>query len=240
MADHILIVDDDPGQRDLLAQHVRHLGYAPLTAEDGDRAVAILDARDPAQIACMILDLVMPGLDGLGVLAHLRRTGLRLPVIVQTGHGGIDNAISAMRAGAIDFLVKPVRTDRLAEALRSALSAATDRAHDGRHHESRAGRAGSNTEILDAAISDITIVPASAPAQPHDMLPLLDKSGHVRSLDDLEAEIIRFAITRYGGQMSEVARRLRIGRSTLYRRLDTRSADERDGCATRPQSVVPR
>ena len=59
----------------------------------------------------------------------------------------------------------------------------------------------------------------AAPAGP-DALPLLDASGNVRPLDELEADVIRFAIARYRGQMSEVARRLRIGRSTLYRKLD--------------------
>jgi DNA-binding NtrC family response regulator len=52
-------------------------------------------------------------------------------------------------------------------------------------------------------------------------LALLDESGHVRALADIEAEAIRFAISHYGGQMSEVARRLHIGRSTLYRKLDS-------------------
>src|SRR5205807_7676300 len=54
----------------------------------------------------------------------------------------------------------------------------------------------------------------------HDALPLLDAAGNVRPLEELEADVIRFAIARYRGQMSEVARRLRIGRSTLYRELD--------------------
>jgi DNA-binding NtrC family response regulator len=55
---------------------------------------------------------------------------------------------------------------------------------------------------------------------PADALPLLDADGEVRPLDEVEAELIRYAITHYRGQMSEVARRLRIGRSTLYRKLD--------------------
>jgi DNA-binding NtrC family response regulator len=59
---------------------------------------------------------------------------------------------------------------------------------------------------------------ASTPSA--DALPLVDASGQVRPLEELEAEVIRFAIGRYRGQMSEVARRLRIGRSTLYRKLD--------------------
>jgi DNA-binding NtrC family response regulator len=70
----------------------------------------------------MILDLVMPDLDGLGVLARLREHGLDLPVIVQTAHGGIDNVVSAMRAGAADFVVKPAGPERLQVSLANALA----------------------------------------------------------------------------------------------------------------------
>ncbi len=73
----------------------------------------MLTAADGPSIEAMILDLVMPGLDGLGVLAKLREAGVAVPVIVQTAHGGIDNVVSAMRAGAHDFVVKPVGIERL-------------------------------------------------------------------------------------------------------------------------------
>ena len=62
----------------------------------------------------VVLDLVMPDLDGLGVLARMgRRPVVTIPVIVQTAHGGIDNVVSAMRAGATDFVVKPASPERL-------------------------------------------------------------------------------------------------------------------------------
>jgi DNA-binding NtrC family response regulator len=64
-----------------------------------------------------------------------------------------------------------------------------------------------------------TLSPAESPLL-FDALPLLDATGEVRPLEELEAELIRYAITHYRGQMSEVARRLRIGRSTLYRKLE--------------------
>jgi DNA-binding NtrC family response regulator len=65
-------------------------------------------------------------------------------------------------------------------------------------------------------------------------LPLLDAGGQLRSLEDIEAEVIRFAITHYRGQMSEVARKLRIGRSTLYRKLDSLGLDRPDGTGDEP------
>jgi DNA-binding NtrC family response regulator len=118
----VLIVDDDPVQRRLLANMVVKFGYEAVVAEGGDAAAALLTGADGARFACVILDLVMPDLDGLGVLARMREAALNVPVIVQTAHGGIDNVISAMRAGAIDFVVKPVGAERLQVSLRNALA----------------------------------------------------------------------------------------------------------------------
>ena len=73
----------------------------------------MLTGADAAKVDCVVLDLVMPDLDGLGVLARMRDAGLDTPVIVQTAHGGIDNVVSAMRAGAADFVVKPAGAERL-------------------------------------------------------------------------------------------------------------------------------
>ena len=64
----------------------------------------------------------MPDLDGLGVLGRMREAGLEIPVIVQTAHGGIDNVVTAMRAGAVDFVVKPVGAERLTVSLRNAMA----------------------------------------------------------------------------------------------------------------------
>src|SRR5688500_6983197 len=127
MSERILIVDDDPVQRRLLDNMVRKFGYEPLVAEGGDAAIAALTGAEGlgtggAGIDAVVLDLVMPDLDGLGVLAKMREAGLTLPVIVQTAHGGIDNVVSAMRAGATDFVVKPVGAERLQVTLRNALA----------------------------------------------------------------------------------------------------------------------
>ena len=120
MPETVLIVDDDPVQRRLLEAMVQRFGYQAMTAEGGDAAMAMLGGEQ--RIDCVVLDLVMPDLDGLGVMARMREAGLDIPVIVQTAHGGIDNVVSAMRAGATDFVVKPASPERLQVSLRNALA----------------------------------------------------------------------------------------------------------------------
>ena len=139
MSERILIVDDDPVQRRLLDNMVRRLGYEPIVVDGGEAAVAALLASDGSRIAAVVLDLVMPDLDGLGVLARMREAGLATPVLVQTAHGGIDNVVTAMRAGAADFVVKPVGAERLQVSLRNALAASALEGELARIKRSRAG-----------------------------------------------------------------------------------------------------
>jgi DNA-binding NtrC family response regulator len=142
MSESILIVDDDPVQRRLIDNMVRRFGYEPVVVESGDAAIALLMGEDGARIDAVVLDLVMPNLDGLGVLAKMREAGLTIPVIVQTAHGGIDNAVTAMRAGAVDFVVKPVGPERLHVSLRNALAARALEGELARMKRSRAGTLG--------------------------------------------------------------------------------------------------
>jgi DNA-binding NtrC family response regulator len=100
----------------------------------------MLTGGDAPAIDAVVLDLVMPGLDGMGVLARMREAGLAIPVIVQTAHGGIDNVVSAMRAGAQDFVVKPVGLERLQVSLRNALATSALKGELQRIRHSREGR----------------------------------------------------------------------------------------------------
>ena len=139
MAERVLIVDDDPVQRRLLEAMVQRFGYEAVPVDGGEAALKRLLAPDAPRIDAVVLDLVMPDLDGLGVLARLRDAGSNVPVIVQTAHGGIDNVISAMRAGAADFVVKPVGPERLHVSLRNALAANALETEFKRLKNSRAG-----------------------------------------------------------------------------------------------------
>ena len=114
-----------------------------MIAEGGDAGAGVAHRRRAARaIDCVILDLVMPNLDGLGVLARLRQDAINVPVIVQTAHGGIDNVVSAMRAGAVDFVVKPVGAERLHVSLRNALNTSALEGELNRIKHSRSGTLG--------------------------------------------------------------------------------------------------
>jgi DNA-binding NtrC family response regulator len=137
MTMRVLIVDDDPVQRRLLDNMVRKFGHEPVLAESGDQALALLGGGE--RFDCVVLDLVMPDLDGLGVLARMREIGSTVPVIVQTAHGGIDNVVSVMRAGAVDFVVKPVGAERLQVSIANALEKSALENELGRIKRGRSG-----------------------------------------------------------------------------------------------------
>jgi len=117
----VLIVDDDPVQRRLLAAALSKSAHEAIVAEGGEEALKTLEGPRGGDIAAMILDLSMPGLDGNAVLKAMQERGIRLPVIVQTAHGGIETVVSAMRAGAVDFLVKPASPEKIRSAIANAL-----------------------------------------------------------------------------------------------------------------------
>jgi DNA-binding NtrC family response regulator len=119
----ILIADDDAVQRRLLENMVQRMGYHAVTADSGDAALAHLPRnREAGPIDAIVLDLVMPGLDGMGVLAKMREAGLR---------ASGDRADRPWRhrqcgvgdaRGRADFVVKPVGVERLQVSLRNALA----------------------------------------------------------------------------------------------------------------------
>ena len=140
MAASILIADDDAVQRRLVDNILQKCGYETIVVDSGDAAIAALMTAAAPAIDAVVLDLVMPGLDGMGVLIKIREAGLNIPVIVQTAHGGIDNVVSAMRAGAQDFVVKPAGIERLQVSLRNALNASALKGELQRIRHSREGR----------------------------------------------------------------------------------------------------
>lgn len=120
MAKTVLVIDDDPTQRRLLQAAVEKAGFACRTAPDGESGFEM--AHEPkGGVDVVLLDLVMPGLSGMETLERLSERRPDLPVIVLTATGGIDTVVQSMRAGAIDFFVKPVSPERVIVSIRNAL-----------------------------------------------------------------------------------------------------------------------
>jgi DNA-binding NtrC family response regulator len=121
MAAHVLVVDDDLAERRHIEDILRDQGHSAESAGSGGEALARLAKTDAPLISAVILDLVMPDLDGMAVLERLSRYPHPVPVIVQAAPGGADAGAAAMRAGALDYLVKPAAPGRVRVSLANAL-----------------------------------------------------------------------------------------------------------------------
>jgi FixJ family two-component response regulator len=116
--ERVFVVDDDPAVRKSLSRLLRSAGFEALTFESPEEFLRNLK---PDAAGCAILDLSMPGLDGLALQRELAARGSDLPVVFLTGHGDIPKSVQAMKSGAMDFLTKPVDGDILLGAVRRAL-----------------------------------------------------------------------------------------------------------------------
>jgi FixJ family two-component response regulator len=114
----IAIVDDDDSLRNSLNNLIRSVGFR---AEGFSSAEAFLNANQLHDTACLILDVRMPGMNGLDLQRQLVATNCRIPIIFITSHGDGDARARALAAGAVDFLYKPFREEALLKAIDSAL-----------------------------------------------------------------------------------------------------------------------
>jgi two-component system response regulator FixJ len=117
----VFIVDDDEAVRDSLQALLESQGHAVAAYETAE---AFLAAYRPGQPGCALVDLRMPGMDGLALLEQLRVKNSRLPVVMVTGHGDVALAVQAMKTGAIDFVEKPYSNDTILEVVQRALAVA--------------------------------------------------------------------------------------------------------------------
>jgi FixJ family two-component response regulator len=115
----VYLVDDDAGVRKALSRLLRAKGYE---VQSYVSAQEFLEQHDPAAPGCAVLDVAMPGLDGLALQQALTTGGSHRPVIFITGKGDVPTSVRAMKAGALDFLTKPVRERDLVDAIQRAES----------------------------------------------------------------------------------------------------------------------
>jgi two-component system response regulator FixJ len=189
------VVDDDAGVRESLAFVLQSAGFVVQTHGSGTAFLAVAAAA----AGCVLTDVRMPAMDGLELQQLLNDRGIRLPVIVMTGQGDIPIAVRAMRAGAVDFLEKPLDDEKLLDAVRRALEAGR-RLHEAKSASADAvGRLASLTprerEVLDLLVTGL---PNKAIANELGASPRTIEVHRARILEKLQArslpELVRLVL----------------------------------------------
>jgi two-component system response regulator MprA len=155
----ILVVDDDAPIRRMLDRTLSAAGYAVATAADGGEALAAVERSTPDLV---VLDVGLPGVDGLSVSRRLRAKGLAVPVLLLTARDSVPDRVAGLDAGADDYLVKPFATEELLARIRALL---------------RRGKA--PEELL--AFGDLTLDPVTRAAQ---------RSGSTLALSEREVDLL--------------------------------------------------
>ncbi|MDE3189900.1 MAG: response regulator transcription factor [Acidobacteriota bacterium] len=120
----VLVTDDDRAVREALERALQLAGYEVELASDGDGALAAIEQRTPDAV---VLDIMMPGLDGLDVTRRLRREGNRVPILLLTAREAVGDRVEGLDAGADDYLPKPFALEELLARLRALLRRALDK-----------------------------------------------------------------------------------------------------------------
>jgi DNA-binding NtrC family response regulator len=217
MAYNILIIDSELNQRDMLTDAIENrLGY---------RAIAIASIQDAAHhfhtSHTLRPDLILldwPASDARAI-AGLKSLSAQAPLVVLVKYGDYDAAMMALGAGAQEFLMKPAATERIGTTFHNLLLL-----RDARREVEKLRR----ERMQNARFSH---APQEAGSYASPSFPLIGEDGNIRRMEEIEAESIRFAMQYYHGRMTEVARRLGIGRSTLYRKLSEISAGKQEEAA---------
>jgi FixJ family two-component response regulator len=115
----VFVVDDDPAVLSALSRLLRAKGFL---VEAFDSAEGLLERWSPGLPGCLVLDVSLPGLDGLALQRRLAEAGHTLPIVFLSANGDIPMTVEAIRAGAVDFLTKPVKADQLLEAVGRAIA----------------------------------------------------------------------------------------------------------------------
>ena len=119
----VFIIDDDEAVRRFLSGLIASVG---LHVETYASAQEFLDADEPSQPGCLLLDIRMPGMSGLELQKELASRNIRIPIIMLTGHGNVQVAVHAMKAGAVDFIEKPFNNELLLDRIQMAVAESVD------------------------------------------------------------------------------------------------------------------
>ena len=153
----VFLVDDDEAIRHSASFMLRHAGYSVKTFPDG---IVFLDQVSDELDGCILLDVRMPGMDGLEVQSVLNRRGINMPVIILTGHGDVPVAVEAMKGGAIEFLEKPYEKQALVGAIENAFALLDNQAAEDRRSLEAKAKLTNLTpremEVLDCLVAGLT------------------------------------------------------------------------------------
>ena len=173
----LLVVDDEPNIRELLSASLRYAGFEVATAADGQQALALADSFKPD---LLVLDVMMPGLDGFGVVRRLRQAGRRTPVVFLTARDAAEDKVSGLTLGGDDYVTKPFSLDEVLARIRAVL-----RRSPGAQRAAEAPR---------LSYADIELDEES-----HEVI----KAGEVIGLSPTEFKLLRYLMANAGRVLSK-------------------------------------
>ena len=207
MAHTILVIDEESMQGALLCSTLKEkLGHHVIHAASSNEALRYVMTNLLPKPDLILVD-VSTASGSCETIANLKTFAAHTPIITMVQYGDYATAIATLNAGAQDFLNKPMATERMTTTFRNALLLRDA------YREAECTR----QETVSECMNKVLKVGAQDNALPFS---LIAEDGNIRRMAQLEAAAIRFAMQYYNGRMTEVARRLGIGRSTLYRKLN--------------------
>jgi two-component system OmpR family response regulator len=174
----LLVVDDEPNIRELLSASLRYAGFEVATAADGQQALALADSFRPD---LLVLDVMMPGLDGFGVVRRLRQSGRHTPVLFLTARDAAEDKVSGLTLGGDDYVTKPFSLDEVLARIRAVLRRS-------------AGAQQAAAEAPRLSFADIELDEES-----HEVI----KAGEVISLSPTEFKLLRYLMANAGRVLSK-------------------------------------
>ncbi len=202
----ILVIDDEEAVRESLASWLEEDGYEADTAPDGPSGLARLRAK---AYAVLLVDLKMPGMDGLEVLTKAREIHPEIPFIMMTAYATVETAVRAMKLGAYDYLVKPFEPEGLSLRVGKIISAHALRRETAPERDAALAREANIT----APRLEVAAATPPVPAEP------VGNGTAAESLRDVERKHIVGVLTQNGWNISRSARSLGIDRVTLYNKI---------------------